>query len=437
LIAAAGLGLAAAVVLGEGVVRLAARWSPAVRALAVPREGRPLPAFPSLEAYLASQPTHVVPHRNWFNYWNNALGMNDDEFAVPKPAGRFRIMAVGDSFTYGLVPYPDAVMTVLEARLRTGCRGKDLDVLNFGIAGARVEDYRTLVTLGVATYAPDLVVIHFYAGNDGPDLYRLVHERSRWAALLGHSRLWTFTDNVIRSRRDVDDAMRAVGGRPARLEPGGPPPRGGAVVDPRDREREDDAALVGPTFGAKAFDSILAEELRRLYSPPDPAILDRAWQPEIEALEAIREHVSRGQGRLALVVYPSALQVDPTLRAQLVPRLRQRARYAALTLDAIDPGLPQTRLAAYCQRVGLPCFDLTPALVAAHRAAPEAPLYKQRDSHWTIRGNRVAAEAAAAHLVGLVCPGTQTGRAGAAVSRSRAGADLLRVGSRGNGQGRR
>jgi hypothetical protein len=185
LIAAAGLGLAAAVVLGEGMVRLAAWWSPAVRDLAVPREGRPLPAFPSLEAYLASQPTHVVPHRNWFNYRNNALGMNDEEFAVPKPAGRFRIMAVGDSFTYGVVPYPDAVMTVLEARLRAGCRGKDLDVLNFGIAGARVDGYRTLVTLGVAAYAPDLVVIHFYAGNDGPDLYRLVHERSRWAALLG------------------------------------------------------------------------------------------------------------------------------------------------------------------------------------------------------------------------------------------------------------
>jgi hypothetical protein len=184
----------------------------------------------------------------------------------------------------------------------------------------------------------------------------------------------TFTDNVIRSRRDVDDAMRAVGGRPARSEPGGPPPRGGAVVDPRYREREDDPALLGPTFGAKAFDSILAEELRRLYSPPDPAILDRAWQPVIEALEAIREHVSRGRGRLALVVYPSALQVDPTLRAQLVPRLRQcrccvDARYrpgAALTRP------PRTVSASPCRA------STYPPLVAAQRAA-QAP--RAADSH--------------------------------------------------------
>jgi hypothetical protein len=402
-VVALGLALAAALVLGEGLARLAAWWSPAVRDLAVPRDARPTRAFNSLEGYLASQPTQVVPHRNWFNYWNNALGLNDEEFEVPKPTGRFRIMAVGDSFTFGLVPYPDSVMTLLEARLRSMCRGRDLDILNFGIGGTGVDDYRVIVTLGFATYAPDLVVVHFYAGNDGPDVYRLAHERSQWRALLGHSRLWTFARNVIRLRRHVPEAVRAAGNRPAYLDPGGPAPRGGAVVDPGHPLRQDDPALMGPIFDVEAFDAILGQELRRLYVPPDPAMLERAWQPMIEALDAIRDRVSRGQARLALVVYPSVLQVDATVREALVQRLHERGRYVPLTLAAVDPELPQKRLAAYCRRVGLPCFDLTPAFIRAHHDAPGPSLYKQRDAHWTPLGNAVAAQAEAGHLGPLVC----------------------------------
>src|SRR5262245_51295135 len=137
------LGIVAALALGEGVVRLAVRWSPAVRDLAVPRDQRGSRSPASLTAYLASHPTDVTPHRDWFNYWNNALGLNDEEFVVPKPARRFRIMALGDSFTYGVVPYPQTAMTILEMRLRASCSGQDLDVLNFGISGAGVRDYET------------------------------------------------------------------------------------------------------------------------------------------------------------------------------------------------------------------------------------------------------------------------------------------------------
>ena len=108
--------------------------------------------------------------------------------------------------------------------------------------------------------------------------------------------------------------------------------------------------------------------------------MDRAWQPVLADLEAIRAEVLR-QGRgLALAVYPSALQVFPAQRAALVETLRRRPRYAALS-----------------------CVDLTPAFVEASHVSAES-LYKQQDAHWTLRGNRVAAEAEARFLVGLVCP---------------------------------
>jgi hypothetical protein len=392
----------AALAVGEGLVRLAARWSPAVRDLAVPRGDRRPRAFASLEAYLASQPTQVVPHRNWFNYWNNALGLNDVEFEIPKPPGRFRILALGDSFTFGLVPYPHNVMTLLEARLRAACPGTDLDVLNFGIGGTGVRDYRTIVTLGLATYDPDLVLINFYAGNDAPDVYRHVHERSRFRTVLGASRLWVLGRNAIRLWRGVHDL--GAGRAPSATGPSrGLVPRGGTPVDPSRHVGERDPALTGPIFTEAAFVGIQAEELQRLYLPEDPAVVDRAWHPVLGDLEAIRTEVFRQGRRLALAVYPSALQVYPARRTALVETLRHRPRYAALSVDALDPTLPNRQLAAYCQRAALPCLDLTPVFVEASRSSAEA-LYKQRDAHWTIRGNRVAADAEAELLAGLVCP---------------------------------
>src|SRR5262245_51427035 len=71
----------------------------------------------------------------------------------------------------------------------------------------------------------------------------------------------------------------------------------------------------------------------------------------------------------AIVVYPSALQVYPAMREDLSARLPRRARYAPLSLDAIDPWLPSKRLAGPSRTAGLPCFDVTPALLEASRAS--------------------------------------------------------------------
>ena len=403
-LAVLALGIVGALAVGEGLVRVAARWSPTVRDLAVPAREREPQAFASLEAFLASKPTQVVPHRNWFNYWNNALGLNDVEFAIPKPPGRFRILALGDSFTFGLVPYPYAVMTLLEARLRDRCPGTDLEVLNFGIGGTQVRDYRILATLALERYEPEFVLVNFYAGNDAPNVFRLVHEPRRERSVLEVSRLWMFGRNTLRLWRGVDDlgAGRSPSTRPA----GGVVPRGGEPVDPARHVSERDPALTGPIFTDDAWVAIQAEEMRRFYRPADPAVVDRAWEPILGDLETIRAEVGRRGRRMALTVYPSALQVIPAELAGLVAELRRRPRYAMLSVDALDPALPNRQLARYCQRAALPCLDLTPVFVDASHASADA-LYKQRDAHWTIRGNRIAAEAQAEFLAGLVCPGTR------------------------------
>ena len=403
---AAGVGLLLALAAGEVAIRLAGALSPRVRYLATTAAGQPEGRYRSLQDYLAARPEHVVPHRPWFNYWTNALGFHDEEFVVPKPAGRFRVMAVGDSFTYGLVPYPVSVMTVLEDLLRAACPGRDLDVLNFGIAGAGVRDYRALIELATATYAPDLVLINFYAGNDAPDLFHRGHENDWPHALLRRSHLWTYAGNALRLWWGVPDprsvATSVQGAAPA-TPPPGVAPRGGHAIDPGRPIDERDPALVGPIFSEAAFDQILAEELGRLYVPTDREDLARLWRRTLATLDEARADVARHGARLAIDVYPSAVQVDADLRAALIDRLHRRRRYAALDASAIDPGLPERLVVEYCRSQGLACLDLTPAFVRARAESPE-PLYKARDAHWTIRGNLVAARAQAAHLAPLVCP---------------------------------
>ncbi len=410
-VAAVGLGVLLALPIGELALRVLALFSPDVRYLARARGSQATPRFTSLTQYLASKSDSVVPHRTSFNHWTNGLGFHDEEFVVPKPPGRFRIMAVGDSFTYGLVPYPRTAMTLLEGGLRVACPERDLDLLNFGIVGAGVPDYRTIVELGATTYEPDLVLLNFYVGNDGPNLYFGEREGGMSRSLLPHSYLWTYARNALRLRWSL--VSNALAGRTqspaAAWAPANAKPRGGHVVDPHYRLPDDDPSLVGPLFEESAFTGMLGRELGRLYVPADPHEVERAWRLRLEALEATRAHVTEHGGRLVVALYPSILQVDARLRAELIDRLRTRRRYAELTGADIDATLPNRVLAQYCRARDVSCFDLTATFIRASQESPE-PLYKVRDLHWTVRGNRVAAEAQVGHLAPVVCPAAGTAR---------------------------
>jgi hypothetical protein len=98
-----------------------------------------------------------------------------------------------------------------------------------------------------------------------------------------------------------------------------------------------------------AFERMMAEELTRLYLPHERDQVARAWSPVLEDLEAMRVQVTGNQARIALVVFPSALQVYPELRADLVDRLRAWRRHAPRSLAEIDPRLPSRALDEYCR----------------------------------------------------------------------------------------
>ena len=318
------LGLATSVILVEVGLRVVARFHAPVRYLVTVGNAVEQPVFESLEAYLASR-ADLVPHRDFLNYRNNAFGLNDIEFVVPKPSGRFRIMVLGDSFTYGLVPYPDAVMTRLEEALRARCTGVDLDLLNFGIGGANVWDYKTLFELAGQTFDPDLVLVNFYLGNDAPDLSARPPSFRRIPEWLRTFYLARYVVNLVRLETGLE--RHVATDTSTSREPSAPNARGGSMVNaaapalPGRRSADRTHATLRHGSSRSCGTSPSASRARPGHPP-----YERAWRPTLSILDLLRHQVT-GQGRrLMIALYPSVLQVYPDMREQLERELRQRTK---------------------------------------------------------------------------------------------------------------
>lgn len=97
----------------------------------------------------------------------NSYGMRDDEPA-PKEANRFRIVALGDSFTFGLgVEMERAFPQVLERRLneRDASNGGTYEVLNFAVPGYSTREEVVVLKEKAAAWHPRIVIVG-YCLND-------------------------------------------------------------------------------------------------------------------------------------------------------------------------------------------------------------------------------------------------------------------------------
>lgn len=105
--------------------------------------------------------------RRWYRtdvVRSNSGGFREREFAPIKPAGTYRIAAVGDSFTYGNgVRQQDRYSDVLQARVPD-----HIEVLNFGRAGANTPEHRQLIETLLRDVHPDFVLLQWYV-NDVED----------------------------------------------------------------------------------------------------------------------------------------------------------------------------------------------------------------------------------------------------------------------------
>jgi lysophospholipase L1-like esterase len=126
-----------------------------------PGDGRCVGLRPGVEVLYTGWFLRIPPVRHEVN----VLGFRGPPRPPGKAAGTVRVAVIGDSFVYGLgVGAEDSIPAQLEEIL--GSRSAvPVEVLNFGIPGAQLDDLIPQLSVFVARWSPDLVVFVLF-GND-------------------------------------------------------------------------------------------------------------------------------------------------------------------------------------------------------------------------------------------------------------------------------
>lgn len=95
----------------------------------------------------------------------NSQGFRGPEVTEPKPANVFRIIGLGDSFTFGVGVREDHTFLRKLDGLLNSDGGKAFEVMNAGVQGYNTRDEVLYLTHRWLSFEPDLVLITFYLND--------------------------------------------------------------------------------------------------------------------------------------------------------------------------------------------------------------------------------------------------------------------------------
>lgn len=315
-------------------------------------------------------------------YVLNSRSFRSAEYAARKDPGSLRVVALGDSFTYGAVPHAGSWPSLLAETLANAAPERPVELLNLGVPGTGLPFHLRLWELEGSRLGADQVVLMFFVGND------LVEELGGGPGVSGVvDKLATVSHTV----RVVRNLWRARVGREGAAElpessgSGGERDSGGFEL-PGYAEAFEESR---PTFSEEAYLELEADRM-------DVCLVDQGIELAFRAervadlLEALDAGVQAAGGKLLVALAPDEYQVSPDLAAAV-------ARSVGRNLAEYDLEAPQRELGERLTARRVEYLDLLPAL---RRAAATGEVYLPRDTHWNRAGNRVAAEAIQAALNG-------------------------------------
>lgn len=345
----------------------------------------------AVRLYLALPPSHVTTHvadpdagfRIRPGYGNlpeshpdhiNSLGFRDVEHGMVKSPGTLRILGIGDSFVYGVVPPDENFLRIAAARLDTMLGDTvDVEMVMMGLGGYSPENEAGLLRSLGLSLDPDIVVICFFVGNDvtgipvRAEVLRgkryFTGSRSRLRRLARRSRLFLLTEFAASRIKD-----RLV--------------------------RRGEPATAGGSSTASSSEFLNVERARLpVYERHTDETTRALWREAEGYLRTIDTLCTEAHVPWMLLVIPSEIQVDADVRRAVIERL-------GVSSDALDVDAPQRRLERLARELDVPVVDPLARMREAH--GPDARLYVPNDTHWNARGNALAGEILADALRRLV-----------------------------------
>ncbi len=127
-------------------------------------------------------------------FFNNRFGFREREFTVSKQRGVYRIMVLGDSFTFGVgLKTEDRYTDVLEKSLNQRFPRKKWEVLNFGLNGASTVDEMKTLKAFHSQVQPDRIIVGFCRNDPKQEMEYLSPERIRFEKRYGE-----YIESVVR-----------------------------------------------------------------------------------------------------------------------------------------------------------------------------------------------------------------------------------------------
>ena len=296
------------------------------------------------------------PYADDWNFKLNSKGFKDVDFTIPKPKNTYRILALGDSFAFGVVPYQFNYLTLLETELSD--KNFNVEVLNMGIPSTGPRDYLSILVREGLEYSPDMVLLSFFTGNDYSDSRKPKPRFSDYA----------YVFSLLRYLITIH------------------PKYSGAIIHGK-REYCDACA----SFDEDTFLKI--EKERSLIYQRGKREFSELLKDTIFYLTEIRNVCRNRTIKFVIVIIPDELQVNPALQSEIKKRF-----YADSVTDALDFQLPNRALASELKSLGIPYLDLLPYFSTGSIQR----FYRLRDTHWNIAGNKQAASVIGAYVKQLL-----------------------------------
>ena len=308
----------------------------------------------------------------------NRDGLRGPDRPRLKPPGVKRMALVGDSMVAAIATAEERTLAGRLERILAASQPGGWEVLNAGVSSSSTGSELALYREVLARYAPELVVLVFWAGNDLAD---------NSLALTRAPRLYFDLDREGRLRQlpfaFQPSPLAQWLDRSSRL-----------YVWQKTALRQARASLRVRRGAVEAVELVFAR--------PEPGAAAHAWAITGALLRVFREETMARGARLVLVAAPTPAQVYDDLWAEL----GGRAAREGLTLARDHP---EQRLGELSREAGIPFLALAPAFRAAapHRDSTRTAeqLYHQGRFHWNDAGNALAAASVHDFLEDLGGPG--------------------------------
>ncbi len=277
----------------------------------------------------------------------NALGLRDDPMTSPaKPAGKLRVLMLGDSFVQGYtVERQDLFVDILERWWQA--EGRDVDVINAGTEGYSTDQEALWLAGPGRAFQPDVVLLFPYQN----DLY--------WNAATSY-------DRYQKPRINPD-------GRPELRVLADPGPKTawqksalGALLEKLSTPR--------PSWTPDGGHALDMESAAFFHQPPE--FMKEALARTRGALLNVQETCAALQARLVVVPIPHKASIQADAQAAL-------AKYIGVDAARWSADQPTETFLALCQELAIEALDVRKQL--------KGELYFQRDWHFNPAGNHAFA----------------------------------------------